>query len=103
MVGVFTNNHKIRFLFFGNLSYAKGIDIVIDVFTKLSLNLREKVELVIAGKNVENIDFSIFRSISAYYKVFDRHINDDELIYLYSNTDVILLPYRKIMINTYFD
>lgn len=42
MVGVFTNNHKIRFLFFGNLSYAKGIDIVIDVFTKLSLNLREK-------------------------------------------------------------
>lgn len=95
MVGVFTNNHKIRFLFFGNLSYAKGIDIVIDVFTKLSLNLREKVELVIAGKNVENIDFSIFRSISAYYKVFDRHINDDELIYLYSNTDVILLPYRK--------
>ena len=28
-------------------------------------------------------------------KVIDRHINDDELVYLYVHTDFILLPYKK--------
>lgn len=95
MVGVFTSADKVKFLFFGNLSRVKGVDIIVDVFTKLPQNLKEKVELVIAGKNVDNIDFGILSNISPYYKVFAHHINDDELVYLYSHTDVILLPYRK--------
>lgn len=95
LIGTFTNISKIKFLFFGNLSRTKGVDIVVDTFTRLSQNLKDKVELVIAGKNVENIDFNTLRKISVNYKIFDRHINDDELVYLYSHTDVILLPYRK--------
>ena len=80
-----------KFLFFGNLSTVKGIDVVMNVFQ--NINNREKFELVIAGKNVENIDFSVVNSDKI--KVFARHINDDELVYLYSNTDYILLPYKK--------
>lgn len=86
----FTNKNKKKFLFFGNLSTVKGVDIVIEVFKHI---INANYELVIAGKNVENINFQSIRSENI--KVFDRHINDDELIFLYSNTDYILLPYRK--------
>jgi glycosyltransferase involved in cell wall biosynthesis len=85
----------VRFLFFGNLSIVKGVDLVTDVFGHLSKEQRDKVELVIAGKNVDGMDFSSLCSTSPNFKVFDRHINDDEMVYLYSRTDYVLLPYRK--------
>lgn len=91
---VFTTTAKIKFLFFGNLSYVKGIDVVCQYFENLREEFRSEVELVIAGKNVENIDFSSLRKYDNYH-VFDRHINDDELVYLYAHTDYVLLPYRK--------
>ena len=89
--GCFTSD-KVKFLFFGNLSTVKGIDTVTNLFSQLT-DYKEKFELVIAGQNVENLDFSMFTSESI--KIIDRHINDDELVYLYSSTDFVLLPYKK--------
>jgi len=89
------HSNRIKFLFFGNLSVVKGTDTVINVFCNLSDNQKERVELVVAGKNVDNIDFYDLITASEHYKVFDRHINDDELVYLYKNTDFVLLPYKK--------
>lgn len=80
-----------KFLFFGNLSNVKGIDVVMNAFTNICNHY--DFELIIAGKNIENIDFSHINS--SKIKVYDRHINDDELVYLYSSTDYILLPYKK--------
>ena len=80
---------KIKMLFFGNLRKVKGIDIVINFINRY--NVSDKLELVIAGRNVEKIDFS---SIKNKCHIIDRHINDDELKYLYEKTDYILLPYR---------
>ena len=81
-----------RYLFFGNLTTVKGVDVVCEAFEHLK-KLNVNYELVIAGKNVDSYDFSKQRNSKT--KIFDRHINDDELIYLYSNSDYILLPYRK--------
>lgn len=89
------NSNNIKFLFFGNLSIVKGIDTVISVFSNLTPEIREKVELVIAGKNVDFMNFEELLSVSNNYHVFDRHISDDELVYLYKKTDFILLPYKK--------
>lgn len=86
----FVGNER-KYLFFGNLSTVKGIDTVLEVFKNMDETIN--FELVIAGKNVENIDFSSVATDKI--KVFDRHINDDELVYLYSKTDYILLPYKK--------
>lgn len=88
-------SNKTKFLFFGNLSRVKGIDVIVNTFNNLPKDLIDKVEIVIAGKNVDNIDFKEYKSKSPNYKVFDRHINDDELVYLYMHTDFVLLPYRK--------
>lgn len=82
-------SNKIKMLFFGNLRKVKGVDIVVSFFEKH--NVTDKVELVIAGRNVENIDFS---NLVETYHIIDRHINDDELKYLYSHADYVLLPYR---------
>ena len=87
--------NKLKFLFFGNLSKVKGIDIIIEIFSHLDKSELDQVELVIAGKNVEAINFECLNNLSASIHIIDRHINDDELIFLYKNTDVILLPYRK--------
>lgn len=86
----FINEGAKKFLFFGNLSTVKGVDIVVDAFKHIT---NANYDLVIAGKNVDNINFR--NAHSQRIKVFDRHINDDELVFLYSNTDYILLPYRK--------
>lgn len=83
--------NKIKFLFFGNLSVVKGADIVVEIFS--SLNGNRDFELVIAGKNVDKLDFSELRHEGI--GILDRHINDDEMVYLYSHTDYVLLPYRK--------
>ena len=82
---------KIKFLFFGNIRIVKGIDVVEEVFSKLSAE-RVPFELVVAGMNADNYPLEKLRDISS---VFDRHINDDEMKYLYSNCDYVLLPYRK--------
>lgn len=92
---VFCSEGRTRYLFFGNLSDPKGADIAAQVFADLSDEERDKVELVIAGKNVGGFDFTPLRELSPHYHVFERHITDDELVYLYSHTDYVLLPYRK--------
>ena len=63
----FLENRR-KFLFFGNLSTVKGIDTVLDVFKNMDESLN--YELVIAGKNVEKIDFSSIASDKI--KVFDN-------------------------------
>ena len=80
-----------KFLFFGNIRIVKGIDVVEETFLKLSTE-DVPFELVVAGMNADNFPLDKLRTIAS---VFDRHINDDEMKYLYSNCDYILLPYRK--------
>lgn len=87
--------NKLKFLFFGNLSTVKGVDIIIKIFSHLEKSNLDKVELVIAGKNVDAINFDHLKKLSNSIHIIDRHINDDELIFLYQHTDFILLPYRK--------
>lgn len=88
----FQSSHR-KYLFFGNLTIVKGVDTVTEVFSQLHDEGCE-FELVVAGKNVTNLDLGILKSCDGV-AIIDRHISDDELIYLYSNTDYVLLPYKK--------
>ena len=96
IIAAFSDNAaSIKLLFFGNLSIIKGIDIVVECFKDLSVKYDKKVFLIIAGKNFDNTNFSELKQNYRNIYVFDRHINDDELIYFYQFTDYVLLPYRK--------
>ena len=85
---------KTNLLFFGNITYNKGIDILIDFYRKLSPNIKDKLHLVIAGNSIdgklEGIDIKQNEGIS----VINRHIADDEMKYLFLKSSFVLLPYR---------
>ncbi|MCG4771431.1 MULTISPECIES: glycosyltransferase [Bacteroides] len=86
---------KINILFFGNINYNKGIDILIQTINALPQEQAEKLNIIIAGKDFDGTIHKIPLMHPQSFQVFLKHINDDELVFLYKNTDYVVLPYRK--------
>lgn len=89
------NSGKINILFFGNISYAKGIDLLIEAVNKLDVKNIDRINIVIAGKDADGVIATVFNNYPTAYHTIMRHITDDELIFLYSHTNYVVLPYRK--------
>lgn len=87
--------NKVNILFFGNITYDKGIDILISAVNTLGPELRGKANIIIAGKDFDGTVYRVKPSDKAAFKIILRHIGDDELVYLYEHTDYVALPYRK--------
>jgi glycosyltransferase involved in cell wall biosynthesis len=85
---------KINLLFFGNINYNKGIDLFIDAINTLDENKVTNLNFIIAGKNVDST-FEKMKIINNNVKILFKHINDNELVYLFSRIDYVVLPYRK--------
>ncbi len=81
-------------LFFGNMTYNKGIDILINSFASLPAERRYGLNIIIAGKDLDGTIGKTEIPDDDNMHVILRHINDDELVMLYGNTDFIALPYR---------
>jgi len=85
-------------LFFGQIKQVKGLDILIQSFSKLQQN---NLKLVIAGK-VWNDDSSkynkLIKNLGVNDKVlfYERFITDKERDLFFSIADVVVLPYRQI-------
>lgn len=86
---------KTNMLFFGNIMYNKGIDLLVDAVNSLTDEQVSGVRVVVAGKVTD--DTINYCSVGGKdgFRIIARHINDDELAYLYSGTDYVILPYRK--------
>ncbi|HLN53767.1 MAG TPA: glycosyltransferase [Lentimicrobium sp.] len=94
-------NQKVL-LFFGNIDYYKGLDILIESLNHLPSKLSKDIVLLIAGnyKSVEYINHinqliesSKFKSsIIAYIK----YIPDEQIEKFFMASDCIVLPYRNI-------
>lgn len=87
--------NKKNILFFGLIRDYKGLDILIDSFSRLD----ESYQLIIAGepygsfdKYQEQIDKSPNKN---RIKLFTRYISDSEVPYFFSASDVCVLPYRS--------
>lgn len=79
----------------GIQSYYKGIDILIELWSKeKELNTNPNVRLMIVGKN-SNLDYTPIQGIGNVVILNERISNEDFQAYL-EISDVILLPYRKI-------
>jgi glycosyltransferase involved in cell wall biosynthesis len=91
-----TKTDRIKILFFGYIRYSKGIDTLLKSFNSVPVELQNNFNLIIAGNDTDNIlhqfDIQNNNSIS----IFPQYINDDELVYLFSNVDYIILPYKEI-------
>lgn len=86
---------KINILFFGNITYEKGVDVLLSSVNKLDLQEVNKINVIIAGKDADGVYSTIKLKYPDNIKFLVRHINDDELVYLYKNVDYIAMPYRK--------
>lgn len=86
---------KINVLFFGNLSEAKGVDILMESLNFLTDDAANKLNVIIAGKDFDGSVRRVKVRAGRNIKIFLRHISDDELRYLYQNVDYLSLPYRK--------
>lgn len=81
----------ISFLFFGHIRPSKGIDILLETVKDIDI---DNVQFIIAGNDPDNLLDS-----AEFYKnlvAIRRYINNDELNFLFSKVDYVLLPYREI-------
>lgn len=89
-------------LFFGNIDYYKGLDILLDSLIYLPESLKKDIVLLIAGnyKSVEyisNIRVSIENSpINNQIISHIKFINDTDIERYFMAADCIVLPYRDI-------
>jgi glycosyltransferase involved in cell wall biosynthesis len=85
-------------LFFGQIKEVKGLDILINSFSRLK---QKDLKLIIAGK-VWNDDgkkyLDLIKSLKMESSIifYERFITDHERDLFFSLADVVVLPYRKI-------
>lgn len=90
------NSDLINILFFGQIRFSKGLDVLFEALNFLEESVLKKINIIIAGNDKENIinNFTLSKTLSI--TVINRYIKDNELFYLYSNTDYAILPYKEI-------
>lgn len=88
------DKNKLNILFFGNITKEKGIDILLDAVNDLPDEDASKINVIVAGKDIDGVYRSIQLKPDRNVSFFIRHISDDELKFLYENVDFLALPYR---------
>jgi len=83
-----------NFLFFGNIIESKGILDLISILQENNFD-EMNVNFIVSGKDSGGI-FSDLNNLKTNVKLILRHINDDEMKFLFSTVDFILLPYLEI-------
>ena len=81
------------------LLYTSGIDILISAVNSLEPELRCKANVIIAGKDFDGTVHRVQPSDKAAFKIVLRHIEDDELVYLYEHTDYVAVSYTHLRRN----
>ena len=84
-----------NFLFFGNIIASKGVE---DLLKASSLIESADVKIIIAGQDIDSniYNYKIENLIAPNVQLILRYINDDELKYLFTKSDFVLLPYSDI-------
>lgn len=87
---------NVNLLFFGHIRESKGIEYLINEFNSLSSLEVINFNLIIAGRDSD----SLLKKYSIKYldqaQLILRHIKDDEMKFLFKNSDYIILPYKEI-------
>jgi glycosyltransferase involved in cell wall biosynthesis len=86
----------INILFFGYMRLSKGIDVLSEAYSTLPIDIQDKIHLIIAGNDPHNILSTLPINNNKNVSILKRYINDDELIYLFSKVNYVILPYRKV-------
>ncbi len=86
---------KPNVLFFGNINKEKGIDILLNSINELTKEEVSKINFIVAGKDFDGTWKSIELHNHKSVNFVLRHINDDELVYLFNHVQYLVMPYKK--------
>ena len=90
-------DEKLRLVMYGNQSYYKGTDILIDAIALLPKEIQEKVSTTIVGKTSDDYLKLLQKKVESLdVHVIPEYVSDDELNQFILDSDVIVLPYREI-------
>ena len=82
---------KYNLLFFGQVRESKGIDVVLGSLKYL--DGMGNLNVIVAGTDKQNL---VNINNEKQLKKVLRYINNDEMMYLYSHCDYVLLPYKEV-------
>lgn len=90
------DNSILKFIFFGNVFYNKGTDILLKTWIDYFSETDDL--LIIAGRSTEKFDTFDELCVRARdiknIVVFNTYVEDNLLNYLISNSNIVVLPYR---------
>ena len=87
------HNKKTSILYFGNVFYGKGVDLLLAA----SRIVKSGIKIIVAGDfDKINFDFDIskFKGNDGI-EIIDKFISNEEMMSLFCNCDIVVLPYRK--------
>jgi D-inositol-3-phosphate glycosyltransferase len=89
-------------LFFGNIDYYKGLDLLIESLDHISIPLQKEIKLIIAGNSksptyIEQINEQLENSkMKGNIIPHIQYIQDEDIERYFMAADCIVLPYRNI-------
>lgn len=92
------SSHHINILFFGHMRKSKGINFVFDSIKKTEADVLKRLHFIFAGNDAHLIVKKRIGEIKELVSCSTilRFIEDEELNYLFDNTDIVLLPYEEV-------
>ena len=92
-----TNEGKIAFIMYGNMSHYKGTDLLVESLTMLPEKYKKSIRVTIAGR-IETDFYKMVSEIKTGVEIkwMPFYLDDDMLLQVIIDSDAILLPYRVI-------
>lgn len=93
----YKRNEKIRLIMYGNQSYYKGSDILVDAIALLPVETQNQICTTIVGK-ISNDYLSLLqdKAKNLNINIIPEFVSDEKLNQMILDSDVIVLPYREI-------
>ncbi len=90
-------DEKLRIIMYGNQSYYKGTDILIDAIAMLPKDIQEKMSTTIIGQtSAPYLKILQEKSSGLDVKIIPKYVSDGVLHKMIIESDVVVLPYREI-------
>ena len=88
---------KLNLIMYGNQSYYKGTDILVDALNLLPKECQEKVHTIIVGKIAQDYFASLKKKTDSLdFEWIPEFVPDDVLYEKIMESDAIVIPYREI-------
>ncbi len=93
----YNRNEKLRLIMYGNQSYYKGADILVDAIALLPKEIQNQISTTIVGKTSnEYLDLLRNKAKGVDIDIIPEFVSDEKLNQMILESDVIVLPYREI-------